>query len=375
MFIRNLFSFLGLGVLSIILTTRTSAAPQGVAQESPPAKAPAKTKPEVQSGSLLDGHLKRVETITSPTEMASSFFNSLRCDDDGNVYFRTDLDGTSGIHKLNKKAERVALFEANSNPDFKVDAATSFAVEPDGGALYELVFPHEINRYVFVYKPDGTFKSSVKLQPGFPFFPSKVAVLPGGQLLISGDEYDADRTAVMWPFTGIFAPDGRLLKELEVGDEKDLHDLATSGDTRFASQGAKNNRAVANGQIEIAADGNAYLMRWTNPAIFYAISAGGEVVRSFTVDPGEPAYRPSAMHIYKNRIAVLFVEPQTNDTVMNVVDLEGHKVATYDELKINGKSTDQLGASFACYTENPTRFTFLGANDDSRVQLWIAEPR
>jgi len=104
MFIRNLFSFLGLGVLSIILTTRTSAAPQGVAQESPPAKAPAKTKPEVQSGSRLDGHLKRVETITSPTEMASSFFNSLRCDDDGNVYFRTDLDGTSGIHKLNKKS-------------------------------------------------------------------------------------------------------------------------------------------------------------------------------------------------------------------------------------------------------------------------------
>jgi hypothetical protein len=116
-------------------------------------------------------------------------------------------------------------------------------------------------------------------------------------------------------------------------------------------------------------------MSCTNTSIFYAIKKGGEVVLYLKFDQGEPAYRPSAMHIYKNRIAVLFVEPQTNDTVMNVVDLEGHKVATYDELKINGKSTDQLGASFACYTENPTRFTFLGANDDSRVQLWIAEPR
>jgi hypothetical protein len=34
-----------------------------------------------------------------------------------------------------------------------------------------------------------------------------------------------------------------------------------------------------------------------------------------------------------------------------------------------------LGSAFACYTENPTRFIFLGADDDSKLQLWIAEPR
>jgi len=307
--------------------------------------------------------------------MANTFVNSLQCDGDGNVYFRADVDGASGIHKLNKKAERVALFEANSNPDLKIDAATSFALEPNDGELYELVFPHEINRYVFVYKPDGTLKSQVKLQPGFPFFPSKVAVFPSGQLLISGTEYDADKSATRWPFTGIFAADGRLLKELELGDEKNLHDLAKSGDTRFVMQETNASLAVGNGQLEVAADGNAYLMRWTNPAIVYAISAGGEVVRWFTVDPGEPVYRPSEMHIYKNRIAVLFIEPQTNDKIMKIVDLEGHPIATYDEHKVNGKPGDVLGASFVCYTENPTRFIFLGANDDRRVELWIAELR
>ncbi len=375
---RYLVFVIGLELAGTLLTAQTSGLPHDGTQGSSRVaenSAPTKTKSRGDSSNVVDGHFARVRTITSPTEMANTFVNALQCDGDGNVYFRADVDGTSGIHKLNNKAERVALFEPNANADLKIDAATSFALESDVGDLYELVFPHEINRYVFVYKPDGTLKSKVKLQPGFPFFPSKVAVFPGGQLLISGTEYDADKSATRWPFTGIFAPDGRLLKELELGDEKDLHDLAKLGDTRFVLQGTNASLAVGNGQLEVAADGNAYLMRWTNPAIFYAISAGGEVVRWFTVDPNEPAYRPSEMHIHKNRIAVLFIEPQTNEKIMKIVDLEGHAVATYDELKVNGKPRDVLGASFACYTENPTRFTFLGANDDSRVELWIAEIR
>jgi hypothetical protein len=60
---------------------------------------------------------------------------------------------------------------------------------------------------------------------------------------------------------------------------------------------------------------------------------------------------------------------------MKIVDLEGREIATYDELKVNGKPKDYLGAAFACYSENPTRFTFLGSEDGEKLQLLIAEPQ
>jgi hypothetical protein len=335
-------------------------------------------RPQLPAKKAVDGHLMRVGTITSPSELADRFYRPMKCDNDGNLYLRTEVAGLPAIHKLNAKGEMVALFEARSNPNNtnKVDAASYFAFDPEGGDLYELVYPHEPGRYVYVYKADGTFKSAVKLRAGFPIVPKTLAVFPSGQFLISGEEYDADRTAAMWPFTGIFAADGALLKELDVGDEKELHDMAVAGDLRAVRPGSISNRAVDGGWAEMGADGNAYLMRWTDPAIFYAISAGGEVVRRFTVDPAEPGYLPWGVHVYKNRIAVLFEEGQRHDKILKIVDLEGHEIATYDEpRKADGKPGDAISAAFACYTENPTRFVSLGSDDDNKVQFWIAEPR
>ena len=82
------------------------------------------------------------------------------------------------------------------------------------------------------------------------------------------------------------------------------------------------------------------------------------------------------MHVYRNRIAVLFVKMHVNEEIMKIVDLEGHEIATYDGPKPDAKAPNgTLSAAFACYTENPTRFVFLGADNKDRVQLWIAEPR
>jgi hypothetical protein len=300
----------------------------------------------------------------------------MRCDSDGNIYLLTDAAAVSAIHKLNARGDRVALFDASLNPDLKIDVAAYFALDVDWGSVYQLVYPHEIGRYVFVYGSDGSFKSAVRLQPGFAFMPNKLAVFPSGQFLISGLEYDADKTAAMWPFTGIFAADGRLLKEIELEDDKTLHDMAASGDTRVSSaSNPQGNRAVSNGQVQIGSDGNAYLMRWTNPAIFYVISPGGEVVRRFTVDPGESGSWPFTMQLYKNRIAVLFGELQTGDTIVKVTNLEGQDVVTYQVPTAGLETTSGLTVALACYTENPTRFVFVGANDAGKLQLLTAEPR
>ena len=116
-----------------------------------------------------------------------------------------------------------------------------------------------------------------------------MAVFPSGNLLISGLEYDHDRkNSVMWPFTGIFGSDGALLKEVKLEDDDAIHDMALSGDQRVSSfTNPSANHAVEFSKMEAGADGNIFLMRWLTPAIFYAISPGGAVVRRFTVDPGD----------------------------------------------------------------------------------------
>jgi hypothetical protein len=319
--------------------------------------------------------LVRVETVQTPGEMAVFFFSPMECDGEGNLYLQTD-PGQPAIHKLNSKGERVAVFQPTSNPDRKIDFSRSFAVAPSG-ELYELVFAHEITRYVYVYKSNGAFDSTIKLQPGIPWSPSTIAVFPSGQLLVSGAEFERGAGVATLPFTGIFAADGRLLKEIKLEDDETLRDMAVRGDARATSAKMPHgNRAVSLSHAEMASDGNAYLMRWTTPVIFYAISSGGEVVRRFTVNPPQDAAEPPMdVHLSENRVAILFVNPQTMHKVIKIVDLEGHEIATYTEPIAGGKPAGDVGVALACYTQNPDRFTFLGAGDDHRVQFRIAEGR
>jgi len=276
---------------------------------------------------------------------------------------------------LNPKGEQVALFQPSARTDKKLNHAGPFDIAPDG-ELYELVYPHELSRYVFTFKADGGFKSSITLNPGFPWFPSKLVVFPSGQMLITGSEYDKDVNGAMWPFTGIFAPDGSMLKEVKLDDDETLHDMAAVGDKRVSTEGdPQGNKAVTFTQLEMAADGNGYLMRWTNPAIIYAISPGGQVVRRMKIDPGDPRYYPRTLHTFQNRIAILFVDPDNFEKIMKIVDLEGHELATYEETKTRENNRPTLSTAFYCYTENPTRFIFLGTNDEGTLQFLTVEPR
>lgn len=314
----------------------------------------------------------RREPMVSTKEIADSFGLPVVCDDDGNLYVRTDPDGVQALHKLNSKGQRIALFQATS-PTVKVDAAGSFAVTPDGD-LYQLIFAREINRYVFVFARNGPLKSEIKLQPGFPFSPSKIAVFPNGDLLITGLKYDQDRNnKTKWPFTGIFAPDGTLRRELSLKDDQLIHDMAVGGDpTVVPPETPSVNYAIARGDAQAAADGNIYVMRRLPKPIFYAISPGGSV-RRFEVDPGHDDFVPESMHVSGTRIAVMFWQPQTYEQIIKVVDLRGRSQAAYYEPAAK-EGEQPLGLGFACYTQTPERFTFLEATDDDRLALIAAIP-
>lgn len=325
---------------------------------------------------LVDRYLVPVKTVTAAGEVATSFWQPLLCDSEGDIYLGTDHAGISGIHKVNAKGERLAVFSAHANPDLKIDVSRSFTIGP-GGDLYELVYPHEITRYVMIYKGDGSYKSTIKLQPGFAWMPATIAVFPSGALLVSGLEYDEDpHNPVMWPVTGIFSSDGILLKEIKLEDDGAIRDLATYGDARVTSATDPSaNYAVEYGEMETGQDGNVYVMRWTNPAIFYVISNGGEVLRRFTVDPGSSSFRPSAMHVSGQRISVLFVQPEAREKRIEIVDLNGTVVAKYAELRVDGKPKyGTIGGALACYRDNPDRFTFLRTADDDKLEILTVVP-
>jgi hypothetical protein len=321
-----------------------------------------------------------VRTVRAESEVATSFVPPLRCDSEGNLYLMNDPYGVNGIRKLNAKGERLALFTSSIRQDMKLDLAGSFALGV-GGTIYQLVFPHEITRYLFVYGSDGVYKSKIKLEPGFAWQPSTLGVFSSGNLLVAGQKYDGNNSdGPLLPATALFSPDGKLLKEIKLEDDQAIYEMGARGDSRVTlPQAPTHNLAFSSSQIEPGKDGNLYLMRRLTPAILYAVSSSGEVVRRFTVDPGDASLEPWEMHVSGDRIAIVFHHPQTWDSVLKIVDLEGQPIKSYAASTEYGKDgtrrPESLAGPLACYNSNPERFTFLSNGDDSKLELSIVEPR
>jgi hypothetical protein len=357
----------------LILLSATSLA---ISQPQLPKTHPAAGK----AGTIATArYLKSVETIDVPSEVANFFIPPLRCDEGGNLYLNTDQFGIEGFRKLNPKGVRLALFNPGSDPDhLKVSDGVYFSLDGEGN-LYQLIFLSDrIDRYIFEYKKDGTLKSKAKLETGFPWMPAAIAPFSSGGYLVTGQEYDREPSQPMWPVTAVFSSTGALLREVKLEDDESIRDMAESGDRRVVSpQNPTSNRAIGFSQMESASDGNVYLMRWLSAAILYAISPGGQVIRRFSVDPVDPDYTVAAMHISGNRIAILFVQPQTRKNLIKVTDLEGRELTTYKELGVDQMSPPQtpLGASFACYAHDPEQFIFLESGADDKLQFVIATPR
>ena len=111
-------------------------------------------------------------------------------------------------------------------------------------------------------------------------------------------------------------------------------------------------------------------MRWLSPAVIYAISPGGEVLRRMTVDPGDNGAMPESMRIAGDSIAIEFKNKDTKKKLFKVVDLEGRARATYSWPEFEGK---RLWLSL-CFMQNPERFVFLDETKDESPVLRVADP-
>jgi hypothetical protein len=331
-----------------------------------------KNKPGAAS-KTPDYALSVVDTIKLSGIDTEMLAGKPQCDADGNFYLRNDVTFQSPILKVNLKGEKTADFLPSSSTDLPnlpsaLAHAEIFWVTGDGD-LYLHIMSSMTEHDLLVFGKDGTYKSKVALDNGTLWQLKKFAVFSSGDFLITGEKWQKPEQNYA-PFTAIFSSGGTFLKEISLQDDAKIYKSTVDGDSALVPHPG-NNRAIFQGAMATAAGGNIYLMRWLSPAVVYAISPGGEVLRRFTVDPGDAGSMPSSMRIAGDRIAIEFRNKEAKKQMFKVVNLDGKEQAIYDWPEVDGKP---VWLSL-CYMQNPERFVFLDEVKDRMPALRIAEPR
>jgi hypothetical protein len=320
-------------------------------------------------GSTDTAELARPLVITDVVEMPSELQGMLvgvpKCDADGNVYFRyydEQKKMKTGVHKVDSKGRKQAIFRLDSDPDFASGPGglSDFYVSKDGD-FYGLAWKFG-GYYIVEFNKGGEVKSKIELDK--TLVATFVGGLSGGNFLVAGMERGTpEHPTPTRPFTAIVDANGRIIKRIVAPDDKRIGDAADAGDIDYVSAPGHGNSAVSGGGLMIGSDGNAYLLRATSPPTITVISPGGETLRSFTVNPPDSSVRFSNVHIADNRIALFYWENDSRTALVRLVDYEGQVVGTY-------KST-ALTPVFPCFSPEGT-FTFMmmkhGHQDLVRVE-------
>jgi hypothetical protein len=295
-----------------------------------------------------------------------------KCDFDGNLYIRkyvTDRPLLGPVIKIDAEGKRVALFDPASVSQLQLSRADAFSPASDG-ALYQIaaVGIAKPQIYVLHFSSDGSFSSPIHIDADFQ--PFQFAAFADGNLLLSGFQRDAqNRSDARRPFTAVFSADGRMLAQISF-------DSSTSAKTPRAKAGAppateaeKSIPTLDLSDAESAPDGNIYVLRRSAPAVIYAISPAGHILRTIKISPPTPGETPNTFHISVNRFALSFWDEKTNHQSLVVADLQtGRRIATYSD-------PGTLGPTFACYSANDAAFTFLNLGEGNTLEVIRAEPR
>jgi hypothetical protein len=318
------------------------------------------------------------KTITVKSEPARGFPLPLQCDGSGNAYL-LHRNGRGEppfeIRKFDPQGKPGPLFSTSSIPDFQVQLATYFSVADDG-SIYQVAFPlKDKSRYIVAFNADGSFKAKIQLKAGFPWMAEQVAPFPSGDLLVAGTKDELDEEGHyrnMVPFTGIFSRDGTLIKTVVLPDDDEIGRRSEAGDIDVVEGNYPHHiKSIVHGGVLAASDGNIYLMRRLSPAVFYAISPSGKVIKSFKIETDDPDFVVFSAHTSENRIAVQLVNFEKNRVSFRIYDFQGRQLRTY-----SAPEESNSGLGFVCYSTKDDQFTFLGPTDSNdSLSFEVASPK
>ena len=312
---------------------------------------------------------------------ASPVINPAKCDLEGNIYVRLNLGGlnlAAPVIKVSPDGEDRTVFFLDPTRGLGGAQANDFAADPSGERLFMIVVrPNSRNDGlegdVVAFGHDGHVDSTTELKPFVD--PFKLAVFSSGNFLVSGmipvkkvsKSGLADKK--MEPFTGVFRPDGDLVKKVEINQPLSGAVAADGGATgQFEVP-----TPISLGTAEMGDDGNAYLMSHESKPEVFVISPEGVILRYFRISPPSSNANLLVMKYGTGgRLAFLFSEPSL-DTRMGR-DAQIVSVADAEDGKIlySYKSPDSVGGALACYT--PPDFTFIGSTKEGQLALEKAGP-
>lgn len=241
--------------------------------------------------------------------------------------------------------------------DTSEEIVNRYAVRPDGGVI--MMHSDGKNKFLDNFAPGGTRESPVRLEtPPTPFFPSQLAVFPSGEILIAGLQYQPYYKAS----AAIYNATGSLVKQPTL-EEDDKSELGLAAD--FDAQ-KRNAQAVDKSLATAGDDGLVYLMRPTTPAVVYAISRAGDVLRTLRVVAPTGAGIPEfGLRVIKNRLLIQFPRgcaPDASSCVGSIYAIfdatTGKRLAAYQTNK-------EAAGVIACYV--PDHSTVFSSSRIRRI--------
>ena len=275
--------------------------------------------------------------FSAPPPVAVS--GGAQCDTDGNIYVQYapsvqliyqmveshESVGNIALRKLSLGSHETVKFPVGPFQGYTRFSGVEFYVTPNGRVynLAEACKPGDDPKskrtcalLITKYNGDGSVDSVHKIHPPEGLHlehlnPTKFAVFPDGNLLLTG--LVVDKTRTLRPFTFIFDSSGDFLTKItlqhDVGPmptvtSRAKDNSAAKTPTSNASQSARvrqaNSRtftAVAAGLMVGAPDGTVYLLRTSSPARLYVVSSGGSVLREVNIKPPRPDLKPITMSV------------------------------------------------------------------------------
>jgi len=312
-------------------------------------------------------HLKAAAKIDLPLSRSVDMVGAAKCDDSGNIYTRPanrakgsnpDEYLLAPIRQVTRDGRLTGTFRlTDAWPE--LGAGRGIFVSSKGAVYQAAIAPGGV--YVVAFAKDGSVKSKTKLETGTHVDPWHLAIFGSGRFLVSGEAGKNGHT----PYTAVFEADGTLLKQIYEPEDEDARSKAEIGDAEFSHNDGRGNNFVDRGDVTLGSDGNAYLLHGASPALVYAISAGGEVIRKMRIGAGDSGLAFRNIKSNAGRLAIGLA--QFGHTEVHMTSLAGDPIRSY---AIDGNDADVL--SLACYDSRG--FTFITGASGSGAYLLNATP-
>jgi hypothetical protein len=312
--------------------------------------------------------------VVVPGSHAAPFMDPVRCDDDGDLYFKW-LDSAT-VTKISSDGQQTARFSLDSVPDPQVKRGRFYSYALNGeGELFALVRTQR-QSLVVSFDKEGKYEGTVALKAP-AVFPYRLAVFPTGEFLLAGVMPAKEGSlAGEAPYTAIFDAQGELVKRLSLTQDNASKATSAEGKRKVTGERAGEDSdfesVIGGGDVTIGPDGYAYLTRNSASPIVYVISSQGTVIRRMVLHAPAGGLRPiGAPLTAPGELVVPFGKGISGRTLRRPELYSVYNAQTGDHV-IDYEASPDLSGGMLCYAHDA--FIFVGGQD-GHMALISATPR